>query len=169
VKEFLSARGVPFIDRNVAGDPAAQQDLMQLMSRSGVPPSKIGVPVTVVDGEVIIGFDQARLERVLAGQAGRTGQAGKRPSFGARIADASRIAMKQGAVPIFGAYIGGVAPGSPAERAGIKPGDIITEINLRPINNADDMEKALAGVGPGGRVAVVYTRGAQKLRSEVSL
>ena len=130
-----------------------------MVRRSG----QTGVPVIAVDGEVIVGFDRATLERVFASKAG------KRPSFGARIADASRIAVKQGAVPVFGAYVGAVSPGSAAERSGLQAGDIVTEINLRPINNADDMERALSGVTPGGRVAIVFMRGPHQLRTEAVL
>lgn len=122
-----------------------------------------GVPVITVDDQVVVGFDRARLEMLLS-QA-----RAQRPSLGISIADASRIAMKAGAVPVFGALVGKVAPSSPSERAGLIPGDIITEANLRPINRAADLESLLEGITPGSRLALVVTRGSQKLTLNVLL
>jgi glutaredoxin len=60
VKEFLSQRGIEFIERDVAENESALSELEQL----GV----FTTPVTVVDGEVVIGFDQARLEALLSAE-----------------------------------------------------------------------------------------------------
>jgi glutaredoxin len=60
VKEFLSQKGVAFVERDVAQDEAALSELEQL----GV----FTTPVTVIDGEVVIGFDQARLEALLGAE-----------------------------------------------------------------------------------------------------
>ena len=58
VAEFLSENGVTFERRDVINDPTAMAELM-----------KIGVmttPVTVIDGEVVIGFNRNRLKDLLA-------------------------------------------------------------------------------------------------------
>jgi glutaredoxin len=60
VKEFLSQKGVAFVKRDVAQDETALSELEQL----GV----FTTPVTVIDGEVVIGFDQARLEALLGAE-----------------------------------------------------------------------------------------------------
>ncbi len=122
-----------------------------------------GVPVITVDGQVVVGFDRPRLESLLS-QASQ-----KRPSLGISIADASRQTMKAGSVPVFGAFVGKVAPGSPAGRSGIQPGDIITEANLRPVNSAADLEKALAGLAPGSRLSLIVLRGDKKGKIEITL
>jgi glutaredoxin len=62
VKEFLSREGHTFEARNIEDDDAAYDELMALGARA--------VPVTVVDKQVIIGFDQARLRAALAASAG---------------------------------------------------------------------------------------------------
>ncbi len=62
VKEFLSQERVEFTERNIAADPAALAELEQL----GFMPT----PVTLVDGEVVVGFDCARLERLLGTETG---------------------------------------------------------------------------------------------------
>ncbi|MGE5617656.1 MAG: PDZ domain-containing protein [Sphingomonadaceae bacterium] len=93
----------------------------------------------------------------------------RRPSLGLAIADASRMSMKAGGVPVFGAFVGKVAPSSPGERAGIKPGDIITEANFRSISSAADLEKVLEGLAAGSHLALVLVRGDRPLRVQVVL
>ena len=56
-KEFLSHKGIPFTDRNIRQDPAALVELQRLGARA--------TPVTIIGGEVVIGFDRGRLERLL--------------------------------------------------------------------------------------------------------
>jgi serine protease Do len=46
-----------------------------------------------------------------------------------------------------GAVVRGVRPGSPADTAGIKPGDVITEADRRPVSTVDDLERAVDGHG----------------------
>ncbi len=65
-----------------------------------------------------------------------------------------------------GVLVISVEKGIPAEKAGLQQGDVITEINLRPISNADDLAKALSGLSPGNRVTIAFLRGQQKLRTE---
>lgn len=148
--------GVRYREVDVSRDPAAAAEMVQ---RSG----QRGVPVIAVDDQVVVGFDPQRIQ-TLVGKA-----AHKRPALGLAIADASRQAMKVGSVPVFGAYVGRVAPGSPAERAGVRPGDIITEANFRPVSNAADLEKVLEKLAAGSRLALVATRGEHTLRFQVIL
>lgn len=119
------------------------------------------VPVTTIDGQVVIGYDRGRLEHLLSASTSQ------RPSIGLSIADASRVLSKVGGLPVFGALVGRVAPGSPAERAGVAPRDIVVEANLRPIANADDLERAIAALTPGSRLVLTVLRGQQRLTIEV--
>ncbi len=57
VKEFLSQKNISFTDRNIAADEAAISELQKL--------GYMTTPVTVIDGEVVVGFDQPKLERLL--------------------------------------------------------------------------------------------------------
>lgn len=123
-----------------------------------------GVPVVTFGDQVVVGFDRARLEHLLAGKG-----PSQHPSLGIQVADASRIAQKVGAIPVFGALVGGVRSGSAGEKAGLVRGDIITEVNLRRINNADDLEKAIFALSPGSRVNLAYMRGDKELRVEMTL
>jgi len=57
VEEFLTEHGVSFRPRNVAEDPAAMDELERL----GIATT----PVTVIDGEIVVGFDRKRLAALL--------------------------------------------------------------------------------------------------------
>jgi S1-C subfamily serine protease len=56
--------------------------------------------------------------------------------------------------------VASVQPGSPSERAGLKAGDLIIEMNGRPIKGANGMtmKKALGAVKPGDNVALKVQR-----------
>ena len=155
-KDFLTQHGVPFVERDVAADPAAAAELVRLTRQRGV-------PMIIGDGQVIVGFDRPALERLVSAVKAN------RPSLGLSVADASKISMQQGRVPVFGAYVGRVRPDSPAARMGIQPGDVITQINVRPVRNAADVEQALAAVQAGNRVTLVVQRGDRELKTEVTL
>jgi glutaredoxin len=58
VKEFLSQNQVPFTERNVAIDSSALTELEKL--------GYLTTPVTLIDNEVVVGFDAQRLARLLA-------------------------------------------------------------------------------------------------------
>ena len=157
MKEFLSQNNVGFTEHDVSQDRAAAKEMI---TRTG----QKGVPVTVIDGETIIGFDVARLEQALSKRPGEP-----RPSFGAAIADASKISAGQGAVVAFGAYVGSVRDGSAAQRMGLAPGDIVIEINMQRVANADDLEGALSRLKRGNRISLVFQRGSKTFTAEGTL
>jgi Do/DeqQ family serine protease len=55
-----------------------------------------------------------------------------------------------------GALIAGVVRGSPADKAGIRPGDVLLAIDGRKIANAENMLEVIAGLEPGrqGRIGL---------------
>jgi serine protease Do len=62
-----------------------------------------------------------------------------------------------------GALIRGVEEGSPADKAGIEAGDIITRYDGKPIDKATDLPRLVGNTRPGTKVAVtVFRRGASK-------
>ena len=162
-KEFLSQRNVPYREVDVSRD---RQAAYEMVRRTG----QRGVPVIAVDDEYIVGFDRPRLERALARAAEtRPAEAPSRPQFGAAIADAERVAMQRGSTATAGAYVGRVRPGTPAARAGLAPGDVIVQIDGRPIRTAADVEAALATAAPGTTVRVGYLRGTERCTAEARL
>ncbi|MEA2550631.1 MAG: serine protease Do [Actinomycetota bacterium] len=57
-----------------------------------------------------------------------------------------------------GAFILGTTNGGPAEKAGIKEGDVIVSVNGHPISVADDLTPILQSLKPGTTVSVVLVR-----------
>lgn len=154
-KRFFTERGVKYTEYDISRDRAAADEMVRLTGH-------MGVPVIVIDGQVVIGFDRPQLEYLLA----KSGS-DRHPRFGLKVADASKVAQRLGGVPVFGALVGAVAPSSLGEGASLKRGDIITEVNLKLIRNADDLERALADLPSGSRVTIVFLRGQETLRSEI--
>ena len=146
VEEFLSQRGISFQKRDVSQNAAYAQELIRSTGQ-------MGVPVTVIDGQTVIGFDRVRLEQILTQR-----QTKQRPSFGASIADASKITAKQSTGIILGAYIGSVRPDSAAGKIGLVSGDIVTEFNSISITNATDLEHALSNMNSGRRFSLSFLR-----------
>ncbi|NLE75878.1 MAG: PDZ domain-containing protein [Chloroflexi bacterium] len=153
-KRYLTQKGIPFVERDVAADPAAAREMVQ---RSG----QQGVPVIVVDGQVVIGFDVARLEALLARSVGQ------RPRLGASIADAARVAEKRGLPPLTGVLVGRVHPGSAAEGAGLQAGDVLVEANGWPLGSLEAFQHLLSGLAEGQTVPLVVLRGSQRLRLQL--
>ncbi len=58
VKEFLAQKGVPYIERDVTTDDKAKEELEEM--------GYLTTPVTLVDGEAVVGFDRRRLEQLLS-------------------------------------------------------------------------------------------------------
>ncbi len=66
---------------------------------------------------------------------------------------------------VHGAVIEQVQPGSPADNAGLQRGDVIVEVNRRPVQNADDVQKALGAVPKGqDALVLVWSNGGSTFR-----
>lgn len=57
-KDFLRENNVVFEDVDVSSNTEAAEEMVQ---KSG----QMGVPVVVIDGEIIVGFDKARIKQSL--------------------------------------------------------------------------------------------------------
>ena len=57
MKEFLSQNKIEFTDRNIAADESAITELQKL--------GYMTTPVTVVDGQIVVGFDRDKLQKLL--------------------------------------------------------------------------------------------------------
>ncbi|HVA89478.1 MAG TPA: trypsin-like peptidase domain-containing protein [Chloroflexota bacterium] len=71
--------------------------------------------------------------------------------------------------PISGALVGNVAAGSPAERAGVQQGDIITAANGHSVSSGDDLLVALAHSKPGSTMTLTVNRNGTTLTLSVHL
>ena len=70
---------------------------------------------------------------------------------------------------VEGVQLNGVREGSPAEKAGLKAGDIIIKFGDRVIKNVYDYTYALQDHKPGDMVQVIVKRGDQTLKLNVTL
>ena len=106
-----------------------------------------------MDGEIVVGFDLERLEELLPRASSRG------LHLGVSIANA-RAAGNRPA----GVYVGEIKADTPADRAGVRKGDIITEMAREPVRNADDLRKIASEVVLGSVVPLTVWRSGHRLR-----
>ena len=61
--------------------------------------------------------------------------------------------------PHGGADVARVVSGSPADKAGLRPGDVVTAIDSTRIIGADGLVAAVQRHRPGDTVSITFTRG----------
>lgn len=126
--------------------------------------------------------DAARLLDTIAEITNHLRSDGERPKFVAVPPPKTALAGAGG--PGYGAWFGsipdfgevpkgvkfaGVTPGSPADKAGLKPGDILIEFDGKPVANLYDFTYALRAHKPGETVAVKVLRGSETVEAKVTL
>jgi len=151
-KEFLSRKGIAYVERDVAADPAAAMEMVRISRQRGV-------PVIVVDGQVVVGFDRPALERLLSQ---------RKPDLGLAVTSAAAYARKHGLQLPQGVYVGAVRPGGAGAAAGLAAGDVITAVDGRPVRSDADLEALVRGL-QGRRVRVTYWRAGEVRSAELAL
>jgi S1-C subfamily serine protease len=68
-----------------------------------------------------------------------------------------------------GVRISGTSPGSPAEAAGLRDGDVITRFGDKPIDDLMDLSTALGSAKPGDRVKLKLKRDGKDLEVDATL
>ena len=61
-----------------------------------------------------------------------------------------------------GEFVQSVEPGQPADKAGIKPGDVVTKVNGKDVTNDQTLSYLVANIAPGTRVPVELYREGQR-------
>jgi serine protease Do len=79
------------------------------------------------------------------------------------------LASGFGVPPRSGVLVADVMRGSPAETAGLKPGDIIVEFAGDPIREVPDLQRKVAATPPGRPAALSVVRERQRARLEVKI
>jgi len=79
------------------------------------------------------------------------------------------LGVKLANAPIRGAMVASVVPGSPAAAAGIRPGDVITQLDTQPIVTPAIFVSAIAGMQPGDKVDLQLQRGTSQYTVNVAL
>ncbi|MBQ0958378.1 DegQ family serine endoprotease [Ideonella sp. 4Y11] len=87
-----------------------------------------------------------------------------RGRIGVRIAPVSKdVAESLGLGKNQGALVQGVEPGTPAEKAGVEAGDIITKVDGKPVERSVDLPRIIGGTKPGTKLPItVFRRGTAK-------
>ena len=71
--------------------------------------------------------------------------------------------------PANGMFIDGVVANSPARSAGIQPGDVIIQLNGRPLRTIEDMQNFMRRAKPGQQITLRIWRDGQTLDLKVTL
>ncbi|MGH7028293.1 trypsin-like peptidase domain-containing protein [Brevundimonas sp.] len=70
---------------------------------------------------------------------------------------------------VRGAVVYDAAPGSSAEAAGLRPGDVITRIQNRPVANAGSVQATVGIARPGATLPVVYLRDGREATASLTV
>ena len=146
---YLDQRGVSYTKRDVLTDPSATAILFGRLGR-------VTTPVVQIGDRLLVGHDPVQLARFLP----REGEDEPTLSFGAAVRSVTaQIASEKGLPATYGVEVGGVHEGSPADAAGIRPGDVITAIGPYTIQGgADQFRRAVALRRPGDTMALSLWR-----------
>lgn len=153
---------LPFIQTDVAINPGNSGGPLinmrgevvginsQIYSRSG---GYMGIAFAIPIDEAIRVSEQLRA----------TGKV-TRGRIGVQIGPVAKdVAESLGLGKQSGALVTGVEAGSPAERAGIEAGDIITKFNGKPIEKVSDLPRLVGGTKPGSKSTItVFRRGGSR-------
>jgi serine protease Do len=90
--------------------------------------------------------------------------------LGATIAPVTPELAQEFKIPdTSGALVQDVARGGPADKAGLKPGDVIRKFNGRPVNDSSDLLAMAANTDPGTPVTLDILRNGQERTVKVTL
>ena len=186
VGEWVMAIGSPFgLDNTVtAGIVSAKQRdtgdyLSFIQTDVAINPGNSGGPLINMRGEVVginsqiysrsggfmgisfaIPIDEATRVSDQLRASGRV----SRGRIGVQIETVSKeVAESVGLGKAQGAFVRGVETGSPAEKAGVEAGDIITKFDGKAIDKSSDLPRLVGNTKPGSKSALtVFRRGATK-------
>ncbi|MFG1417731.1 DegQ family serine endoprotease [Xanthobacter sp. V0B-10] len=122
-------------------------------------------------GSIGIGFAiPVNMVRVVLEQAKSGGKAVRRPWLGAKLQRVTpEIAEGLGLARPAGALVREVAPGSPAEKAGLKVGDLVVAVEGQGIEDPESLNYRLATRPIGGKAALGFNRGGRSESTVVVL
>jgi serine protease Do len=186
VGEWVMAIGSPFgLDNSVtAGIVSAKQRdtgdyLPFIQTDVAINPGNSGGPLINMRGEVVginsqiysrsggfmgISFSIPIDEAIRVSDQLRTIGRVQRGRIGVQIDQVSKdVAESLGLAKAQGALVRSVEAGSPAEKAGVEAGDIITRFEGKPIEKSADLPRMVGSVKPGSKATLtVWRRGSSK-------
>ena len=182
----VSVGVISALGRPIGGVRGREQNMLQ--TDAAINPGNSGGPLLNVRGEVVgintaIYTDAQRAANIGIGFATpinairdllpalRSGKV-TRGVIGVQV---RRDAITKDEVPAFGlpsasgAVISQVAPGQPAAKAGIEPGDVIVEFNGRPVRDSDALVAMVVSTKPGTTVPVTVYRDKQRKSLNITI
>jgi len=158
LRAYLDERDVAHTVRDVR-EPDVQAFLMAALGR-------VAVPVTQIGGKMLVGFDPLQIARHLPQRGGD--EAGV--SFGAAVRTVTgELAAAAGLPAAYGVEVGSVKDASAAAVAGIRSGDIITEIGGYTITGGrDQFIQAISVRRPGDTMELTIWRAGESTAARVA-
>ncbi len=193
VGDWVLAFGSPFgLDATVTAGIVSAKDRANvglqfqrfIQTDAAINPGNSGGPLVNMAGEVIgintaiytmsRGFDGvgfAMPSNTAVGVYNQLAQHGKvtRGSIGISFTEersTNPVTLKELGAP-YGIIIESVEPSAPAAKAGLQPGDVITEVNGQAVRSGTDLVNPIAQTPVGEKVRLTYVR--EKQRHEVSV
>ncbi len=68
-----------------------------------------------------------------------------------------------------GALVQSVVPKAPADKAGVKPGDVVVAVNGKPVDSPSLLTRTVSSVRPGGKATLTLLRGSEKKDVQVTV
>ncbi len=191
VGEWVLAIGNPFgLDNTVtAGIISAKHRIIGagpfdnfLQTDASINPGNSGGPLLNMDGEVIgintainaaaenIGFAIPSTQAAKVIDLLKEGKSPQRGWLGVTIQQVSETQAKALGLPEpMGALIANVGKGAPADKGGVRQGDVILEVNGQKIEDNNALLKKIAGLAPGDKARLVLWRNGEKVTRTVVL
>ncbi|MBI2540124.1 MAG: DegQ family serine endoprotease [Deltaproteobacteria bacterium] len=169
--------GVTAVVTDVAeNSPAAEAGIKPgdvILEYNGKPlPKSQDLPSLVADTvpghKVTLKIIREKSERIIAARVGEVPEErevaaqpeGRDGDIGLRVQKVTpELSRRLGLATTKGVIVIDVKPGSPADSAGIEPGDVIREVNQRPVNTVKDFENSVRQNRRGDRLLLLVQRG----------
>ncbi|MDP9011457.1 MAG: Do family serine endopeptidase [Pseudomonadota bacterium] len=161
----VTAGVISAVNRPLPPDESGSAYVSFIQTDAAVNPGNSGGPLFNLDGQVIginsqiysrtggyMGMSFAIPIDVALNVKDQLLKNGKvsRSRIGVAVQDMGQpLAQSFGMTTPHGALVSAVEPKSPGERAGLKPGDIITSVNGRPIDHSSDLPVVISQLPPG--------------------
>lgn len=173
---IISAR-----ERTITTDKGAQLEHL-LQTSAAINPGNSGGPLLNAAGEVIgintagatsgqnIGFAIAVSPAGPIIEQLKAGQSVTQPYLGVQTASVTdTVRQRYNLTATAGAVVLSVTPGTPADKAGLKPGDVITAVAGTTVQGSDDLGRLIDAHRPGDRLTFLVTTGTASHSASVTL
>lgn len=91
----------------------------------------------------------------------------RRGAIGVTFANEQNDALLRSFGARSGVVVQSVGPGSPADRAGLKMGDVVTAINSKPVRSGQELLGVVSNTAPGTRLRLDFLRDRKPMTCEV--